>query len=400
MSRARVVAAGAVVTIAGTIAGCSSGTSGPAGQSGAGDKVAKIVVISPQSGENAALGLAARNGALLAIKQANERKTVPGWTLQAEVVDDKADKKVAAAAATKAASDEQVVGLVGSIFSGVTKAMLPELAAGQVPTVGPSPSNPTLTKGDAYTSNPQRPYPFFFRVIAPDDAHAPAVADYLKEKGVTSVATVSDGDSYGTGLVTAFRERFPGRVTDVGTVSTTNRDYSGTVAKITGAGAQAVFYGGTDGEAAPLSMQLKRAGAIIPLAGGDGLATDQYIPQAGPLAAGDISTAAGKPLEQVPAGQQYLKDYAAAGFDEANSSFASLSYDAATALIHALKESLPNAATPKNARATTVTALAKVRFEGTAGPVAFDNFGDVTPRVVTVQTLTGGRWKAVKSINF
>lgn len=388
----------AVATV--TLASCSSAPPTGGSTGGAADKVAKIVIVSPLSGGNAAVGLSARNGAVLAITKANEAHAVPGWTLQVESVDDKNDKPTAAALARKAAADDQVAGVVGSVYSGLTKAMLPELAKDPVPTISPTATNPTLTKGDDFATAAARQFPFFYRVIAPDDAHAPAVANYLKAQGITSVATASDGDSYGTGLVAAFKRAFTGRIVDVGTVSTTDPDYSPTVARVLRSKPQAVFFGGADPEGGRLSLQVKRAGLIVPLAGGDGLGADGFIPMAGPIAAGDVSTKAGEPLDKVEAGRQFLADYAAAGFDEPPSSFSALAYDAATAMINGLKKSLPGATSPKGSRAATVKAIAGVKFDGTGGPVAFDEYGDVTPRVVTVQVLQGGKWTPAKTYSF
>ena len=45
-------------------------------------KVAKIGVIAPLSGDLSALGLGIQNSVDLAIKQANEANTIPGWTLE------------------------------------------------------------------------------------------------------------------------------------------------------------------------------------------------------------------------------------------------------------------------------------------------------------------------------
>ena len=49
----------------------------PGGQAGA-EKVARIGVIAPLSGDLSALGLGIRNSVDLAIKQATEKKTIPG----------------------------------------------------------------------------------------------------------------------------------------------------------------------------------------------------------------------------------------------------------------------------------------------------------------------------------
>ena len=74
------------------------------------NKTAKIGVIAPLSGDLAALGLGIKNSVDLAIKQANENKTIPGWTLELAAEDDEAKPDVGKNAATKLASDKDVVG--------------------------------------------------------------------------------------------------------------------------------------------------------------------------------------------------------------------------------------------------------------------------------------------------
>ncbi|GAB78926.1 amino acid/amide ABC transporter substrate-binding protein, HAAT family [Austwickia chelonae] len=396
----RVRLAAMVLVLGAATASCSSGGGGGSEAAGNSVKTAKLYVIAPQTGSNSHLGLGVRNGVTLAVNQANDRREIPGWKLQVEVLDDKADKAVGAENAKRAATDGDAAAVIGSVFSGVTKAILPDLAAAGMPTVGPSPTNPALTKGDAYASSPARPFANFFRVIAPDDAHGPALAKYLAEKGANTVATAHDGDLYGIGLVAAFTAGFPGRAVDIGQVSTSDHNYSGLVERIRSSGAQAVLFGGNSPEAGPLSLQLKKAGIVIPVVGGDSLATNEYIPMAGPVSAGDLSTKAGHPIEQVEEGKTFLKDYSNAEFAEPVNGFSALGYDAARAAILALKESLPAAATAKDARAATVKALSGVRFPGTGGPVAFDGFGDITPRVVTVMSVQGGAWKSVKTYTF
>ena len=81
----------------------------PGGEAGAA-KVAKIGVIAPLSGDLSALGLGIKNSVDLAIKQANEKKTIPGWTLELDAQDDQATPDVGKNAATKLAGDDEVIG--------------------------------------------------------------------------------------------------------------------------------------------------------------------------------------------------------------------------------------------------------------------------------------------------
>ncbi|MEO7269228.1 MAG: branched-chain amino acid ABC transporter substrate-binding protein, partial [Knoellia sp.] len=65
------------------LAGCGSRgeTDGDTGTTGGDAKVAKIGVIAPLSGDLSALGKGIQHSVELAVKQANDSKAIPGWTL-------------------------------------------------------------------------------------------------------------------------------------------------------------------------------------------------------------------------------------------------------------------------------------------------------------------------------
>jgi branched-chain amino acid transport system substrate-binding protein len=75
------------------------------------------------------------------------------------------------------------------------------------------------------------------------------------------------------------------------------------------------------------------------------------------------------------------------------------SYDAANAIINALKVSLAKAADAKSARADTVAAVGSVSFDGSTGKIAFDKYGDATSKVITVYKVTGGKWATEKTLS-
>ena len=74
------------------------------------------------------------------------------------------------------------------------------------------------------------------------------------------------------------------------------------------------------------------------------------------------------------------------------STYGPLAFDAANAIIDALKVSLKAATDAKSARAATIDAVQKVSFDGATGKVAFDEFGDAVTKVLTVYVVTGGKW--------
>ncbi len=145
----------ALVAASLALTGCGSRTEPAAnGSADGGMKVAKIGVIAPLSGDLSALGLGIRNSVDLAIRQANESKTIPGWTLELAAEDDEAKPDVGKNAATKLASDDEVVGVVGTLNSSVAQSVIPVLDSANIVQVSPANTNPALTQG-ANSSTPR-----------------------------------------------------------------------------------------------------------------------------------------------------------------------------------------------------------------------------------------------------
>ncbi|HET9649573.1 MAG TPA: branched-chain amino acid ABC transporter substrate-binding protein [Microlunatus sp.] len=394
MRKQRLVAAG-ITVLAATLAlsACGSRSESGGGASSS-EKVAKIGVIAPLSGDLSALGLGIRNSVDLAIRQANEKNLIPGWKLEMDAQDDQATPDVGKNAATKLAGEDQVVGVVGTLNSSVSQSVQPVLSAATIAQISPANTNPTLTKG-ADLNNPKRSYPGYFRTCTTDAVQGPVAAQYAYEAGFTKVATIHDKKAYGQGLVAAFTDAFKaagGQIVDAETINPDDKDFSAVISKVKGSNPQLVYYGGEYPQAGPLSQQAKAAGLSVPLMGGDGIFDPAYIQLAGKTSNGDLATSVGAPTETLASAKQFVTDYAAAGFKEPYGAYGAYSYDAANAIINGLKTSLASAADAKSARQPTIDAIQKVNFEGATGPVSFDEFGDTTNKVITVYKVTDGKW--------
>ncbi len=377
-------------------AGCGTRTD-TGSNSGSGTKVATIGVIAPLSGDLSALGLGIKNSVDLAIQQANKNGTIPGWTLKLDAQDDQATPDVGKNAATKLASDDTVVGVVGTLNSSVAQSVIPVLNAANIVQVSPANTNPTLTQGtDA--ANPSRPYPNYFRTCTTDSVQGPFAAQYLLGAGIKKVATIHDKKAYGQGLVEAFTKAFTaggGTITEAETINPDDKDFSAVISKVKPSGPDAVYYGGEYPQAGPLSKQMAAAGLTVPLMGGDGIYDGNFIKLGGRDA--DLATSVGAPVETLDSAKAFVADYKAAGFAEPYAAYGAYSFDAANAIINALKVSLASATDAKSARQATITAIASVSFDGATGKVAFDKFGDSVSRVLTVYKVDGGAWKAEKT---
>jgi branched-chain amino acid transport system substrate-binding protein len=400
----RLIAVGATLlaaTLSMSACGSRAEEGGTTGEST--NKVAKIGVVAPLSGDLSALGLGIRNSVDLAIRQANEAKTVPGWTLELAAEDDEAKPDVGKNAATKLAGEDEVVGVVGALNSSVSQSLQPVFAAANIAQISPANTGPSLTMGPDAT-NPKRPYPTFFRTCTTDIVQGGFAANYLYTTvGLKKVATIHDKKTYGQGLVEAFTAKYKelgGEIVAAETINPDDKDYGSVITKVKGANPEAVYYGGEYPQAGPLSQQMKAAGLNVPLMGGDGIFDPAFIELAGKTSDGDLATSVGAPTESLESAKAFVADYTAAGFKEPYGAYGAQSYDAANAIINALKVSLADAPDAKSAREATVTAVGGVSFDGATGPIAFDEFGDTKTKIITAYKVTGGKWVADKTEEF
>lgn len=400
------VRAGVGVTVLATVvglAGCGSRSEGGSSATGGGgsgaDKKAVIGLIAPLSGGLSAMGLGMRNSVDLAIKQANESKAIPGWTLELDAKDDEGKPEPGKNAASAMASSDTVVGVVGTLNSSVAGPVQPVLNTANIAMISPANTNPSLTRGPNL-AEPKRIYANYFRTCTTDDVQGPFAAQYLIEKGITSVATIHDKKTYGQGLVDAFAKDFTakgGKVVAAETINPDDANYSAAISKVKAASPKALYYGGEYPQAGPLSQQMKAAGLAVPLMGGDGIYDPQYVKLAGAQSTGDLATSVGAPIAKMAKGQEFLDAYKKGNYKEEPSAYGAYAYDAAKAIIEGLKVSLKDAKSAKDARKATIDAIGKASFDGVSGKVAFDQYGDSTTRTLTVYKVTDGAWKDDKT---
>lgn len=400
--RSMVTIGGSLLVASLALTGCGSRDAGTTTGSaaGGGDKVAKIGIIAPLSGDLSELGLGIQHSVELAVKQANEAKAIPGWTLVAVPKDDEAKGDVGANAATALASDDQVVGVVGDLNSSVSEKTQPIFAAANVVQISPANTGPSLSRGkDGNT----RPYKTYFRTCTTDAVQGPFAAQYLLGAGIKNVATIHDKKTYGQGLVNAFTEEYTklgGKITAAETINPDDDKYDAVISKIKPSNPKAVYYGGEYPQAGPFSQQMKAAGLNVPLMGGDGIFSGEFIKLAGATADGDLATSVGAPTDTLPSATAFVEAYKAAGYQEPYEAYGAYAFDAANAIINALKVSLASAASAEAARQPTIDAMAKVAFDGVTGKVAFDEFGDTTSKVLTTYGVKGGKWEAINTAAF
>jgi branched-chain amino acid transport system substrate-binding protein len=377
------------------VAGCSRDSGG--GDAAEEQKTVKIGVVAPLTGNLSELGLGIKNGVDLAVRQANEKGTVPGYEVVLAAEDDAADPATGANAANKLASDPQVAAVVGTLNSSVAQSVAPVLAKANITQISPANTNPTLTRGPKPDDAPKRIWPTYMRVATTDSFQGPFAADYaLGEGGFKSAFVIHDKKTYGQGLAETFSNRFKekgGTIAGTETVNENDRDFGAVVTQVNNSNADLVYYGGEYPAAGPLAAQLKERGFKGPLMGGDGIYSSDFFKGAGDKAEGTLATSIGEPVSELESAQQFVKDYDAAGFKESYSAYGAQSYDAANIIIQGLAKALPNAESVEAARPQIVEAVgATSGFAGVTGEHSFDEYGDTSNRALTVYKATGTEW--------
>ncbi|MER6785281.1 branched-chain amino acid ABC transporter substrate-binding protein [Streptomyces sp. NPDC000658] len=386
-----------------TLTACGSRDDNKGGDS---DKKTEIIigVDAPLTGQNSATGLGIQGGVQIAVDDANKNNTVPGVTFKVQALDDKAIPASGQQNATALVNNDKVLGVVGPLNSGVATQMQQVFATANLVEISPSNTAPELTQGKNWQTSKTRPFKTYFRTATTDALQGGFAAEYasttLKKK---NVFVVDDKQTYGAGLAKLFKAGFTksgGKVAGEDHVNTGDTDFSALVTKIKNSKADLVYYGGQYDESEKLTKQLKDGGVKIPLFGGDGMFSDTYIQTAGKTSEGDLATSVGQPVDSLPSAADFIKKYKASGLKGDYGTYGGYSYDAATAIIKAIANVVKDGKIPDGARAKIVDEVQKTKFDGIAGPVSFDEYGDTTNKQLTVYQVVDGKWKAVKSGTF
>jgi branched-chain amino acid transport system substrate-binding protein len=370
-SRTRPAIALAITATALALAGCG----GPSGSS----NTLKIGFMGDLTGPSSGIVVGPRNAAKMVVDAYNA--TNPPRPVELVEYDSQGSPDQAVPLATKAVSDG-VVALIGPAFSGESKAADPVLEQGKVPNVSPVATNPKLSANG---------WRYFHRVIASDAAQGPAIADFLvTAKRPARAFVVNDDQEYSVGIADAVAQRLTAKGVSVSRdqFAEAASDHSSTVVKVQAANPDVIFFGGYYGQGGRLLKQLRDGGVTALFATGDGSLDAGLIDGAGPKAAEGavVGCPCTLPSGKLPAGR--LADFVQAyrsRYQTDPPTYATEGYDAATALVEAIK-----------AGATTREAindsLAKADFAGVAKRIKFQPNGDVVSTDIFVHQVQGGRF--------
>ena len=378
-----------------SLAACgSSGTSGETadttGDSGSGDKVVKIGVFEPASGDSASGG----KKEMLGMQFANsETPTVEigGETYNVELVyaDNGSDTSKAPSAASTLVS-EGVSIVLGSYGSGVSIAAGNTFRDAGIPAIGVTCTNPNVTAGNDY----------YFRICFLDPFQGTVLANFALENFDAQVAYClgEAGNEYDQGLITFFEQAFTAAGGEVIKASypTNNSDFNSYLTQAQQAGADVIFTPVSIAYATQIISQAASLGIDIPILGSDTLDDNKVLEAAeGTDIQLYVSTfyQEGGDAEFDEGFKNYLNT--ADGALEANggndtiAAVSAMGHDAYYVALEAIK------AAGSTDPAAIKAALWDVTFDGVSGHIAFDDVnGDAVRDTAYIKHSTNdGAWE-------
>ena len=359
----------------------------PAFALGEAEKVVKIGVFEPASGDSGAGG----KQEMLGMQYANSitpTVEIGGETYKVELVyaDNGSSVDKAPSAAQQLVS-EGVSVVLGSYGSTVSTAGSPYFADANIPVIGVSCTNEKVTLGNTH----------YFRICFLDPFQGTILANYAFDTlGVKTAYCLAElGNVYDVGLVKNFKTAFEalGGVVIDQTFPAGNSDFTSYVSTAIAAGAEVFFCPVSIANSTQIISQAAAMGMSFPIMGGDTLDNNKVIESAiGTSLKIDVSTfyqEGGSP--EFDAGfKAWMNSNAEAltnnGGNDMIAAVSAMGYDAYYVALEALK-----AAGSTDPKAVN-DALWNVTYTGVSGSIAFDENGDAirdSAYIKTANTETG-----------
>lgn len=357
-----------------------------------GDKVVKIGVFEPTSGQNGGGG----KKEILGVEYAHSLKptvTINGeeYSVQLVYADNASDQAKAPTAAQTLISQGVSV-VIGTYGSACAIAAGPLFESAKIPAIGTSCTNPQVTAGNDY----------YFRVGYIDPFQGAVMANFaFNEKGSSNCALIIEsGDDYSAGFGNYFRqemERLGGKATTL-EFQKGEADFSTIMASIKSEGYDGIFAPVSIETAAMIISQARDAGITCPIMAGDtwddisiaqrtgSKATDIYFSAF--FDAADTTNEAGKAF--VDGFTKWVAEDATrvennGGVSDVISSVTPCGYDAYMAAVGAIE------AAQSTDGATIRDALATLEISGLiTGDLKFDENGDAIKNYAVIKTIENG----------
>ncbi len=333
------------------------------------------------------LSYSARDGAQMAVDEANQRKPLIGGRpviFKLLVADDQSDVNFARVTARSFVASG-VAGVIGHNTTDTSVAAAPIYADAGIPQLSPTSTGRQFIQGG---------YRTVFQLLGHSDItsiHLAKVSlEMLKAK---RIAVIDNGTVLGTALADVFIRQVKqddGLVVLRETVNSKTSDFNAVLSHVKNEAADLLFFTGVGPQAVAFSQHCQRLGvtATLLLSGG---AVNLEFPDSGPYPEGTHLLLHGLPVESRPGYAQFEKNYRKK-FDSPLTAYSMFSYDAVGMLIEALRKN-SNAVDPKAA----VETLHNMQYKGISGSVSFAVDGSQNNPPYTLYRVSQRKWQVVRT---
>lgn len=351
------------------VVGCST--------SGGSDTI-KIGASFDVTGAYAQYGIAASNGAKLAIDEYNANGGVLGKTIEWLLEDNKGNQVDASNAFRKLVDRNKIVAFIGSDVSSTTETIANIAQQRKIPMITPTGTAPSITKvGD-----------YIYRACYIDPSQGQMLGQFAsKELGAkTAVVMVNNESDYSDGVAEAFAEHFVengGVILETVNYSASDADYKPILTNVRHANPDVIIIPDYYETIAEIATQAREVGITATLLGGDGW--DGVIEKTinnPEVVENSYFINHYSPEDQSPIIQDFLKNYEKT-YGEKPNAFAALGYDAARILI----ESIEKAGSTESE--AIKKALQEAHVEGVTGTITFDERRNPVKTVAVIRIQNG-----------
>ncbi len=321
----------------------------------------KIGFIGPLSGGGAAVGIGAKNSFQLKVDEVLAAGDYP-YNIVVVYEDDASDPATGVAAATKIASDPDVVAAATHWNSPVGLATVDVFHKYGMAQVFWG----TIHRDIIYGNDYKEPV----RVIPTSEQSMELAAEYAKKFGIMDWVIINDTTDYGTKIrdeFTASLEKRGGKVLEAIGVTVGQQDFSAVLSRVAELKPQGIFYAGVTTEAAGVRIQSMKQGLTnVLFMGPPGIQSDTFgeitlTDAEGTFCSGTFD------VNSSEEGKAFVQAYNAKYTEpfEQNGPYA---YDSAGIILEALKAVGPD-------KAKIVDYILSHSFKGVIGDIQWDEYG-------------------------
>ena len=337
------------------------------------------------SGPNESLGVDSRRGVEIAIHDRNGE--LLGHKIELVGEDSQCSAEGGQTAATKLASDQTLLGVIGTNCSSAGEPAAAILSDAGMVLISPSNTAPSLTA-------PETHQPGYLRTAHNDKVQGKAMATFAyNELGKRKAATIHDGSPYAEQLQQVFADNFAGfggEVVAQEAVNVGDTDMRPVLTSIATHGPDFLYYPIFIAEGAFVTRQAKEVSGLenTTLAGADGMISPDFLDAAGDAAEGMYISGPNLNFEN-DLGKHFLEVHQELYGEPPISAFHAHAYDATNMLLNAIakvavKDKDGNLYIGRQALRDAL--YATKGMQGITGTITCDEYGDCAdPQIVVNQ---------------